>query len=193
MSRFVPGDRAPTFTAHTYAGQPFDLAERLRTRRVWLAFFRYASCPLCNLRLHELAEVWPRFQDADVDMVAVFHSPHESIDRWLTERRPPIDIVIDPELELYDLYATERSLARMVSPAVAGRFVKAHAKGYFQRKVDGTLAAVPADFLIDRDGVIRDCQYGKNIVDHIPLPRVEKWIDGSNAAVELGAEPVPST
>ena len=148
MTRLLPGDLAPTFEAHSFGGGTLKLEDKLARGRVWLAFFRFASCPLCNLRLHELAEVWPNIE-SDIQMVAVFHSPHESIDRWLTDKRPPIDVVMDPEGDLYRLYGTEKRASAYVSATMPLRFIKATLTvKQTPFPSDGARTQVPADFLI---------------------------------------------
>ena len=36
---------------------------------------------------------------------------------------------------------------------------------------------MPADFLIERGGVVKDAFYGRHIADHIPLKRVKRFLD----------------
>lgn len=49
------GQMAPTFEATTFRGEPIRF-EQFRGEKVWLGFYRWASCPLCNLRVKEVIE-----------------------------------------------------------------------------------------------------------------------------------------
>jgi hypothetical protein len=42
---------------------------------------------------------------------------------------------------------------------------------------DGTPNRVPADFLIDRNGIFYACHYGSDITDHIPMQVIEEFIN----------------
>lgn len=53
MNRLQANDRAPEFVARDFLGAPVDL-QPLRGHKVMLSFYRYASCPLCNLRMRDL-------------------------------------------------------------------------------------------------------------------------------------------
>ncbi len=46
---------APEFAVADVFGVPVRLAD-YRGQRLLLSFYRYASCPLCNLRVHELLQ-----------------------------------------------------------------------------------------------------------------------------------------
>lgn len=41
-------------------------------------------------------------------------------------------------------------------------------------KVEGTFNQIPADFVINKNGIIDIAHYGNNVIDHIPLREVLK-------------------
>jgi peroxiredoxin len=51
--RQVEGNVAPELRLPAWDGGQFSTAE-LEGRRYLLSFFRFASCPLCNMRMHLL-------------------------------------------------------------------------------------------------------------------------------------------
>lgn len=53
-------------------GSLFDL-DRLKGKPFMLSFFRFASCPFCNLRMHELVTRFKEFGD-EFTVVAIFDS-----------------------------------------------------------------------------------------------------------------------
>jgi peroxiredoxin len=176
-----PGEPAPDFTATTWAGATLRLAD-LRGRPLWLAFFRYASCPLCNLRVADIIERWPDLASCDLQLVAVFQSTPESIGRYVGRQEPPFPIICDPEEQLYRLYGVEHSLKALLAPSNVPLGIKAAARGFLPGRMDGTKSRVPADFLIDREGVIVDAFYGDTIGEHIPFARVMDFLDRKDEA-----------
>lgn len=172
--RLEPGAAAPDFTATDWEGKSHRLAD-LPGRR-WLAFFRYAGCPLCNLRVHHLIQRHADHTARGLSVLAVFQSPPESIASYVGKQRPPFPLLSDPEERLYGLYGVETSLAGYLSPANLGRLAQATANGFLPGRPDGSATRIPADFLIDAGGTIRRAYYGKVIADHLPFPDVDAFL-----------------
>ncbi|WP_366936864.1 redoxin domain-containing protein [uncultured Sulfuricurvum sp.] len=61
MSRLEEGKSAPWFKAKSFQGDDINL-DAYRGRYVLLSFYRYASCPFCNLRVHESIQKRDCFQ-----------------------------------------------------------------------------------------------------------------------------------
>jgi peroxiredoxin len=175
--RLTTGAIAPSFEAQDWKERAHRL-EDLRGHMVWLAFFRYASCPLCNLRVHQLIQRYDELTARDLRVLAVFQSPPASIARYVGEQEPPFPLLCDPEERLYGLYGLEHGLGAYVSPRNAPALTMATAKGFLPGKMEGTKTRIPADFLIDPEGVIQDVFYGSVIADHIPFERVERFLEG---------------
>ncbi|MCA9564687.1 MAG: redoxin domain-containing protein, partial [Myxococcales bacterium] len=110
------GQLAPDFRAMTWEGQELSLSD-FEGQPLWLAFFRYASCPLCNLRVHDIIERFDQFSQNGLAIVAVFQSPRESIERYVGKQVPQFPLICDPEEKLYEAYELESSLAAFASPA----------------------------------------------------------------------------
>lgn len=169
------GTAAPDFEAAVWNGEKIKLSS-LRGRKVWLAFFRYAGCPLCNLRVRDIIVRHDEFKAKNLQVLAVFQSPPESIARYVGKQAPPFPLLSDPREELYKLYELQCSLAGFVSLKNTGRLAEAMKAGFKPGKPEGTKTRVPGDFLIDEKGVIQDAYYGEVIADHIPLERVDAFL-----------------
>ena len=50
--RLKVADQAPKFTGETHTGDSISL-DSFQGKNVFLKFFRYASCTICNLNIHE--------------------------------------------------------------------------------------------------------------------------------------------
>ena len=64
------GDKAPAIVLPAIDGSVFDLS-KVKGKRVILTFFRFSSCPLCNMRIRKIKQRWGEFSE-DTVMVGVF-------------------------------------------------------------------------------------------------------------------------
>lgn len=174
-----PGDAAPAFETWDVSGtRRIDLL-RYRGRHVLLSFYRYASCPLCNLRVHDLAQMHASWQARGLDMLAVFQSPSDKMRQYVGEQHAPFPLIPDPEQKLYALYGVDHSWVGFLKawgtrlPEI-GRSVIG--KGYLPGSVEGGIHRIPADFVIDPHGRIAEAYYGQDIGDHLPVKRIEDYL-----------------
>ncbi|MCP4502218.1 MAG: redoxin domain-containing protein [Deltaproteobacteria bacterium] len=124
--------------------------------------FRFVSCPLCNIRLQELAGEWTDLSNDDVEMFRVYQSPPKSIREWVTDQRPNARIIPDPEMTLYAQFSVEKSIKGFLHPEPIRQIIQAKRekrslsgpKGCLSGPKEGPRTRVPADFLIDKGGRI---------------------------------------
>ena len=45
-------------------------------------------------------------------------------------------------------------------------------KGYLPTTIKGSMTTMPADFLIDKNGIIQKAYYGSDEGDHLPLEEI---------------------
>ncbi|MFZ5697124.1 MAG: redoxin domain-containing protein [Pseudomonadota bacterium] len=64
-------------------------------QKVWLAFFRYAGCPLCNLRVHQMIQRHDAWERQGLKIVASFQAPVEEVAANVGEQNAPFPIVCD--------------------------------------------------------------------------------------------------
>ncbi len=174
MARLRPGDPAPDFDVLDIQGRRLTL-KGFRNRPLMLSFFREAGCPFCNIRVYELTQQHGYLKREGLEIVAVFRSPEEDIRHYVAHRPRPFLIVSDPEQYLYDLYGIEHSARKAWWGVIRhfGRMIR----GLWvapSKPTDPTL--VPADFLIDEAGIVRDVHYGRDIGDHISISRAHAFL-----------------
>lgn len=136
-----------------------------------LQFRRFAGCPVCNLHLRRFAEGHDRLEGAGVRTVAFFHSPAELMRPY--QGALPFPTVPDPERRWYRHFGAERSAFAVMHPRViwsALRGLVGAPSNPFAGGRDQT--ALPADFLIDADGVIVAAHYGRHADDQWSLDEV---------------------
>ena len=177
MNHLLPGEEAPEFEAITFDGVPFSSKDCIGQQKVWLAFYRYANCPICHHHLFEVAQLQEKLAKANVRVVAIFESKGLKFGKLSTDTRfPKFPMISDPDGSLYEAYGVEKRVAAFFHLSVAFKFVKAALAGFNQGPIDGSLTRVPAHFLIDEDGMINTAYYGKTIADHIPWEMVEDFL-----------------
>jgi peroxiredoxin len=172
--RISVGELAPDFTISALDGSQVTLSG-LRGQPVWLAFFRYAACPLCGYRIHELLAQWGRrFAQHRFTMLGVFQSPAEKCREAIGSKQLPFSILPDPEMNLYVLYHLESGVKGMLSMDVPRTLMAARKEGIpIFSAFQGPATRIPADFLIDAEGVVRAAFYGRNMSEHIPFEVME--------------------
>lgn len=162
-------------TTKDIEGNDFSLST-LKGKKVLLSFFRFSTCPFCNLRLHTLAK---EYEHLNVEIIAIFESSDDNLQKHLPHYEVPFIIISDKQRRFYREYGVDRSLIGML-------------KGIFTRPiemmrgmmlsgvpfiVDGNVTQMPADFLIDENGIIRDVYYGKDEGDHMPLETIKRFTE----------------
>ena len=77
-----------------------------------LSFFRFAGCPFCNLRVHELAKCYKKLGDG-FEIVAVFDSPLANLVRQTKGHNAPFPVLADERIiNYYKEYGIEHSIRR---------------------------------------------------------------------------------
>src|SRR3970040_1402026 len=107
------GQRAPDFLRPDIGGKSIRPSD-YRGRYLLLSFYRYASCPFCNLRVHELLQRLAEFDQHELSLVAVFQSARAGILEHVGKQQPPFPIIPDPAHDLYRRYGVETSLPALL-------------------------------------------------------------------------------
>ena len=171
--RLVQNQQAPFFTSHDLYDMTIDL-KKFQGKKVLLSFYRYASCPFCNLRFHALSQKQAAWQAKGLVSIAVFQSPKASILDYAGKEPSPITIIPNPTRDLYRLYGVEGSWKGFLTGALQlGTFASSLKQGHLPGKVEGEMNMVPADFMIDERGKIILAYYGKDISDHLDITEIE--------------------
>ena len=187
-TRLKPGDRAPELRANDHGGRPFDLAGTKHL--TMLQFHRYVGCPVCHLHVHDYLERAVEWQARGVEVVVIYYSTPEQVTEWggFVPDAQPIRFICDTDKVFYARYGVEDSLWGTLSLSAWLDGGLALIKGHSFRRAFPLhgLGGLPADFLVDRDGVVRNARYGRNINDSLPVDGLLAWVDqydASSAAV----------
>lgn len=175
------GQSAPHFAVTDVWGNTFDLA-KIENKKVLLCFFRYAECAVCQLRVSEIMRERENFKKQNIEVVAVFQSPVESLKKNIIDKTHfDFTLIADEDRFLYKLYNVNASwLKTLKTLSIKGikRIIESKNAGFSPGgKAEGLMNQIPADFIIGKDKKILVAKYGDNVVDHIPLNEILESLD----------------
>jgi len=107
-------------------------------------------------------------------IVAVFDSPIENLKQHAQGHQAPFSILADKENRYYKAYGIEYSVIGMLK-GVFLRFptlIKGLYMGYISFLFKGRMTTMPANFLIDRHGIIQSVYYERDEGDHLPFDQI---------------------
>lgn len=176
--RLTLGSQAPVFAADSLGGRRADLAT-LRGRTVLVKFYRFATCPVCNLHLHHFIKDYRVVEALGLTTVVVFHSPAAKLQASRRDATP-FDLVPDPDKRIFRAFGVETGLAGMFSPAVMRDYMRALAAGFPPGMLtsDGGITGNPADFIVDAAGRIAFAHYGRHYADSLTAGQVADQLRG---------------
>jgi len=170
------GQTAPAISLPNIDGSAFD-TRTLAGRAYMISFYRFAGCPFCNLRMHRLVNSYAEF-GGKIELVAVFDSSLENLQQHVAKHEAPFPVLADESNQFYKAYRVERSLAGVLRGMIF-RFptlIKSMLMGNLPTTIRGSMTTMPADFLIDGDGVICKAYYGKDEGDHLPMTEIFEFV-----------------
>jgi len=173
--KITTGQKAPDFSLTDINGTKFKL-ENIKGKRCLLTFYRFASCPFCNIRLHNLISNYDKFGD-DFKIIAVFDSSLENLKNYATRHKSPFPVLADENNEIHRLYHIEHSLSGVIK-GIVFRFptlIASMLKGYIPWRIRGDITAMPADFLIDEEGIVQVAYYGRDEGAHLSVDLIKHF------------------
>jgi peroxiredoxin len=179
--RLLVGQKAPQFDVLDVDGRHITLQD-YRGVFLLLSFYRFAGCPICNVRLWQLARKSSEYLRKGLHLVAVIDSRVERVDHTLDRDLYPFPLIAGLGSDLFDRYGVESSVFRSVKGLLArpGTLLQARSKDFSSwiphRHVDGGFGRLPADFLIDPGGRIILSYYGQDLGDFLPAAQVDLFL-----------------
>ena len=113
----------------------------------------------------------------DFTIVAIFDSPLDNLKRHTEGHKAPFPILADEENKYYREFGIEHSMYGLLKGMIMRMptLLKGMFKGYIPTSFKGSLTTMPADFLIDREGIIQVAFYGEDEGDHLPFDKVKDF------------------
>ncbi len=172
--KLTPQSFAPAISTTDVYGQSFSLSN-LKGSKVLLSFMRFAGCPVCNLRVHELLKQSEVFAKQNIKVVLVYESSKENMLTYLREEKYPITFLTDPENKLYDSYGVEKSWSKFFSSffnGALGKVMKGQKLFVKKPSNDASLNRMGAEFLLDENGKIMISHYAAFMGDDLPIQKI---------------------
>jgi len=179
MPRLVAGSNAPEISLPSIDGGTFNMSE-YKGKRVVLTFFRFSTCPFCNIRINRIVKRWNEFPE-DTVMVGVFDAKIGELTKRMKKHNAPFAIVADESFEHFEKNSVMKSFSRFMWGAMRSplTFMQATLKGYFPLTMSiSKLSLIPVDVLIGEDGRVVEAHYCKDTADHLPIDRLIEFAKG---------------
>ena len=180
MPQIVTGDTAPEFTLPAIDGSTFNMAD-MKGKRVILTFFRFSTCPLCNMRIRRIVQRWNEFSK-DAVMVAVFDAKVGDLQKRMKKHDAPFVVVADETYEQFNKNGVKKSFFKFMWGAMRSplTLLQATLRGYVPLTLSiSKLSTIPVDILIDEDGKVVEAHYCKDTADHLSLDRMIAFSNGA--------------
>ena len=169
------GDKLENIKLKSISGEDFELGNT-KGKKILLSFYRFAACPMCNLRINELMKSYDSF-GKNFMHVAIFDSKIDNLKRFTSKHNAPFPILADEKYEYFAKYDVEKSFAKFLWSQIirANRQFKGYFKGYLPIAFKGGITIMPVDVLINEDGIVERVKYAKDLSDHIPVKDLIKF------------------
>ena len=180
MPSLSSGDKAPQFTLPAIDGSTFNMAD-MKGKRVILTFFRFSTCPLCNMRIRRIVQRWNEFSK-DAVMVAVFDAKVGDLQKRMKKHDAPFVVVADETYEQFNKNGVKKSFFKFMWGAMRSplTLLQATLRGYVPLTLSiSKLSTIPVDILIDEDGKVVEAHYCKDTADHLSLDRMIAFSNGA--------------
>ena len=70
MPKIVSGDPIPNIILPSIDGKEYDISSA-NGKRIILTFYRFETCPFCNIRINKIVKRWSEFNEETV-MIGIF-------------------------------------------------------------------------------------------------------------------------
>ncbi len=181
------GDVAPDFELQDEEGSVHKLSS-FRGRRVILSFYRYASCPACLYNIDRLKLQAAMLEKAGIVTLCIFRSTPTMVKRAVTRANEDTHTLSDVKGSVYKKFQVKERSAIATIKSKLTTLPKILKGGkyhpYFNRKImsedkeggNSAMNQLPADFLIDENGIIVDLFRAKTSDGHMEFQRIEAFI-----------------
>lgn len=133
-----------------------------------LQFRRFAKCPICNLHVREFFRNHEKITQAGMQEVIIFQSKREQLveQNGAQLHAGNIHLVADPTRQLYQAFGVHKSLLSVAHPGAWWSTMKGVAQfGMHLPSSSESMFGMPADFLVNPEGVIVAAHYGRHADD----------------------------
>lgn len=163
------GQTLQPFTVQTIKQKPL-LFPNTDSRFVHLQFRRFSGCPICNLHLRSFTKRKAELVAAGIREVIFFHSSESEMRKY--QKDVPFDLIADPDKVFYKHFGVEKSAFASMHPSAFFTGLRGALMGFISTKSEGGTHGLPADFLLNQQGVVVAVKYGAHANDQWSVAQV---------------------
>ncbi len=135
---------------------------------VHLQFRRFSGCPFCSVHIGQLKKRKAEIDNSGAVEIILFYSEDKYIKDNLSGM--PFTLVGDPKRVWYNKFGVERSIKAVINPfawpyGMKGFVLKIGRILHMLPRKGESLVGLPAEFLIDSNGVLIEVKYGAHAYD----------------------------
>jgi len=174
--KFESKQSMPAFSILDINGNEISNAT-LKGEKAYFVFNRFAGCPICNLRFHQIENEKDFFESKKVNVVTFYETSLSILREYVSGEMINSAMVASPGSSIYKTFGVERSWLKFIKGLFKGGFSKAaQGQKLFKKKIkmDGNSDRVGAEFLIDENGVIILAHYHRFVGDHLPVDKIKE-------------------
>ena len=109
--KLAPGEKLSEIKLPSIQGSEFSM-KKIKGKKTLLTFYRFATCPFCNLRIHEITKRYDEL-GKNFEMVAIFNSSQDYLTKKMGKHNAPFTILADENFEYFAKYEVEKSLLKL--------------------------------------------------------------------------------
>ena len=102
--KLVPGEKLSEIKLPSIQGSEFSI-KKIKGKKTLLTFYRFATCPFCNLRIHEITKRYDEL-GKNFEMVAIFNSSQDYLTKKMGKHNAPFTILADQNFDFAKSYGT---------------------------------------------------------------------------------------
>lgn len=187
MSKLIVNAKAPLFSGEDIYGK----THRFTFTEGWtfISFHRFAACPFCNMRTHELIKNFNRFKMNDIKIISLWPSSRKEMSKISGNEEAPFPMLCDADMEIFKKYSViDKSMLGFVRLMLHPKIFMASMKHVTRHtKLNDNIKLMPANFLISPAGKLELVHYGKHFADHIELEDIFKTVNQNKRQYENSA------
>ncbi|MEK7356760.1 MAG: redoxin family protein [Bdellovibrionota bacterium] len=166
--RLEPGVRIHDFMVGSVTGSQI-VSSTYAQKKIWMAFYRYAGCPMCAAHFDEVMTYEKKLKDAGVVFFAIFDSAPAKVPERMKQKASPSCVIVgNDNMGMFELFGVEKSWSGLLSMGSVKARIEAGRKGYSENNLDGAINRMPAHILVWPGGEVAVAHYGKHAGDQIP-------------------------
>lgn len=169
------GDPTPDLQLVDAEGRPAQLSNFWKEAPLHLFFLRHYGCSCMKERWGQLREEYPKLREAGANLLAIGMGEPERTRLYIQVRQIPVPVLCDPERRAYDAYGIIEGTPSTIlhdTPWTPGNEAAGRRLMESRRETDLRLVdnpwILPAEFIIDRRGIIRHTHRYQYCEDYPP-------------------------